>query len=80
MVRTVKLTYTTVPQAAEIIAQWRKAQSAVIRTAYNRIREGRKDKEILDSLRTLPQGRLDSWLTLSALKRPERSIEQILNG
>ena len=40
MVRTVKLPYATVPQAAEIIAQWRKAQSVVIRTAYNRVREG----------------------------------------
>jgi IS605 OrfB family transposase len=69
MVRTVKLSYTTVPQAVEIIAQWRKAQSVVIRTAYNRVREGRKDKEILDLLRTMPQGKLDSWLTLSALKR-----------
>jgi hypothetical protein len=69
MVRTVKLSYTTVPQAIEIIAQWRKAQSVVIRTAYNRVREGKKDKEILDLLRTMPQGKLDSWLTLSALKR-----------
>ena len=69
MVRTVKLSYTTVPQAVEIIAQWRKAQSVVIRTAYNRVREGRKDREILDLLRTMPQGKLDSWLTLSALKR-----------
>ena len=56
MVRTVKLSYTTVPQAIEIIAQWRKAQSVVIRTAYNRVREGKKDKEILDLLRTMPQG------------------------
>ncbi len=69
MVRTVKLSYTTVPQAVEIIAQWRKAQSVVIRTAYNRVREGKKDKEILDLLRVMPQGKLDSWLTLSALKR-----------
>ena len=69
MVRTVKLPYATVPQAAEIIAQWRKAQSVVIRTAYNRVREGKKDKEILEQLRAMPQGRLDSWLTLSALKR-----------
>lgn len=69
MVRTVKLAYTTVPEAAEIIAQWRKAQSVVIRTAYNRVREGKKEKEILDSLRATPQGRLDSWLTLSAVKR-----------
>ena len=69
MVRTVKLSYTTVPQAVEIIAQWRKAQSVVIRTAYNRVREGKKDKEILDLLRAMPQGKLDSWLTLSALKR-----------
>ena len=53
MVRTVKLSYTTVPQAVEIIAQWRKAQSVVIRTAYNRVREGKKDKEILDLLRCL---------------------------
>ena len=67
MVRTVKLSYMTVPQAIEIIAQWRKAQSVVIRTAYNRVREGKKDKEILDLLRTMPQGKLDSWLTLSAL-------------
>ncbi len=69
MVRTVKLSYTTVPQAIEIIARWRKAQSVVIRTAYNRVREGKKDKDILDLLRTMPQGRMDSWLTLSALKR-----------
>ena len=69
MVRTVKLSYTTVPQAIEVITQWRKAQSVVIRTAYNRVREGKKDKEILDLLRVMPQGRLDSWLTLSALKR-----------
>ena len=69
MVRTVKLSYTTVPQAIEIIAQWRKAQSVVIRTAYNRVQEGKKDREILDLLRTMPQGKLDSWLTLSALKR-----------
>ena len=69
MVRTIKLSYTTVPQAIEIIAQWRKAQSVVIRTAYNRVREGKKDKEILDLLRTMPQGKLDSWLTLSGLKR-----------
>src|ERR1035438_1447298 len=69
MVRTVKLSYTTVPQAVEIIAQWRKAQSVVTRTAYNRVREGKKDKEILDLLRVMPQGKLDSWLTSSALKR-----------
>ena len=69
MVRTIKLSYTAAPQASEIIAQWRKAQSVVIRTAYNRVREGKKDKEILDLLRTMPQGKLDSWLTLSALKR-----------
>ncbi len=69
MVRTIKLSYTTTPQAAEIIAQWRKAQSVVTRMAYNRIREGKKDKEILDLLRAMPQGRLDSWLTLSSLKR-----------
>jgi len=69
MVRTVKLSYTTVPQAVEIIAQGRKAQSVVIRTAYNRVREGKKDKEILDLLRVMPQGKLDAWLTLSALKR-----------
>jgi IS605 OrfB family transposase len=69
MVRTVKLSYTTVPQAIEVITQWRKAQSVVIRTAYNRVREGKKDKEILALLRAMPQGRLDSWLTLSALKR-----------
>ena len=69
MVRTVKLSYTTVPQAIEVITQWRKAQSVVIRTAYNRVREGKKDKEILGLLRAMPQGRLDSWLTLSALKR-----------
>jgi IS605 OrfB family transposase len=69
MVRTVKLSYTTVPQAIEIIAQWRKAQSVVIRTAYNRMRECKQDKEILDLLRIMPQGKLDSWLTLSALKR-----------
>ena len=69
MVRTVKLSYMTVPQAIETIAQWRKAQSVVIRTAYNRVREGKKDKEILDLLRVIPQGKLDSWLTLSALKR-----------
>ena len=69
MVRTVKLSYTTVPQAIEITAQWRKAQSVVIRTAYNRVREGKKDKEILDLLRVMQQGKLDSWLTLSALKR-----------
>jgi len=82
MVRTVKLSYTTVPQAIEVIAQWRKAQSVVIRSAYNRVREGKKDKEILDLLRAMPQGRLDSWLTLSALKRahalhrasPERTV------
>jgi hypothetical protein len=66
MIRTVKLSYTTVPQAVEIIAQWRKAQSVVIRTAYNRVREGKKDKEILDLLRVMPQGKLDSWLTLSS--------------
>lgn len=69
MVRTVKLSYTTVPHALEVIAQWRKAQSVVIRTAYNRVREGKTDKDILDLLRDMPQGRLDSWLTLSALKR-----------
>ena len=69
MVRTVKLSYTTVPQAIEVISQWRKAQSVVIRTAYNRVREGKKDKEILDRLRTMPQGSLDAWLTLSALRR-----------
>ena len=69
MVRTIKLSYTTTPQAAEVIAQWRKAQSVVTRIAYNRIREGKKDKEILDLLRAMPQGRLDSWLTLSSLKR-----------
>jgi IS605 OrfB family transposase len=69
MVRTVKLSYATVPQAIEVIAQWRKAQSVVIRTAYNRVREGKKDKEILDRLRTMPQGSLDAWLTLSALRR-----------
>ena len=69
MIRTVKLSYAAAPQASEIIAQWRKAQSVVIRTAYNRVREGKKDKEILDLLRTMPQGKLDSWLTLSALKR-----------
>ena len=82
MVRTVKLSYTTVPQAIEVITQWRKAQSVVIRTAYNRVREGKKDKEILALLRAMPQGRLDSWLTLSALKRahalhranPERAV------
>ena len=51
MVRTVKLSYTTAPPAIEIITQWRKAQSVVIRTAYNRVREGKKDKEILDLLR-----------------------------
>ena len=39
------------------------------RQAYNRVREGKKDKEILDLLRIMPQGKLDSWLTLSALKR-----------
>ena len=61
MVRTVKLSYTTVPQAIEVITQWRKAQSVVIRTAYNRVREGKKDKEILALLRAMPQGRLDSW-------------------
>jgi hypothetical protein len=33
------------------------------------VREGKKDKDILDLLRTMPQGRMDSWLTLSALKR-----------
>ena len=54
MVRTVKLSFTTVPQAIEIIAQWRKAQSVVIRTSYNRVRDGKKDKEILDLLRTMP--------------------------
>jgi hypothetical protein len=69
MVRAIKLSYTTTPQAAEVIAQWRKAQSVVTRIAYNRIREGKKDKEILDLLRAMPQGRLDSWLTLSSLKR-----------
>src|ERR1035441_5037476 len=47
VVRGVKLTYTTVAQAVEIIAQWRKAQSAVIRTVYNQVREGRSDREIL---------------------------------
>ncbi len=47
----------------------KEAQSVVIRTAYNRVREGKKDKEILALLRAMPQGRLDSWLTLSALKR-----------
>src|SRR5579859_5778512 len=36
---------------------------------YNRVREGKKDKEILGLLRAMPQGRLDAWLTLSALKR-----------
>jgi len=40
-----------VPQAIEIVAQWRKAQSVVIRTAYNRVRESKKDTEILDLLR-----------------------------
>ena len=69
MVRTIKLSYTTTPQAAEVVAGWRKAQSVVIRTAYNRVREGQKDKEILDELREIPQGSLDSWLTLSGLKR-----------
>src|SRR5208282_6015161 len=69
MVRTIKLSYTTTAQAAEIIAQWRKAQSVVTRTAYNRVREGKKDREILDLLRATPRGRLDSWLTLSSLKR-----------
>ena len=69
MVRTLKLSYTTVPHASEVITQWRKAQSVVIRTAYNRLREGKNDKEILDLLRAMPQGRLDSWLTLSALRR-----------
>ncbi|MGO8929557.1 MAG: hypothetical protein ACLQU3_22045 [Limisphaerales bacterium] len=70
------------PQAIEVITQWRKAQSVVIRTAYNRVREGKKDREVLALLRAMPQGRLDSWLTLSALKRahalhranPERRV------
>ncbi|MGO8931393.1 MAG: hypothetical protein ACLQU3_31445 [Limisphaerales bacterium] len=69
MVRTIKLHYTTTPEAAELIAQWRKAQSVVIRVAYNKVRQGWKDKEVLRRLRLLKQGRLDSWLTLSALKR-----------
>ena len=69
MVRTVKLSYTTTAQAAELIAHWRKVQSVVTRTAYNRVREGLKDKEILLQLRAIPQGRFDSWLTLSSLKR-----------
>jgi len=69
MIRTIKLPYATMPQAAELIAQWRRAQSVVSRVAYNRVREGKTDKEILDLLRALPQGRLDSWLTGSALRR-----------
>lgn len=69
MVRTVKLSYETTPQAAELIAQWRKAQSVAIRVAYNQVRKGETGKAILTLLRTRPQGRLDSWLTLSALKR-----------
>jgi IS605 OrfB family transposase len=69
MIRTIKLPYGTVPQAAELIARWRKAQSVVVRIAYNQLREGKTDKEILGLLRTRPQGRLDSWLTLSALKK-----------
>lgn len=69
MVRTIKLAYKTVPQAIGIIAQWRQAQSVVIRTSYNRVCDGLKDKDLLIQLRSMPQGKLDSWLTLSAIKR-----------
>jgi hypothetical protein len=69
MIRTIKLEYGASPEAAAFIHSWRQAQSMVVRTAYNRVREGRADKEILDELRKRPQGKLDSWLTLSALKR-----------
>jgi len=79
MVRTVKLTYTTSSQASEIIARWRRAQSVVIRIAYNRVLEGKKDKDILAALRQLPQGKLDSWLTLSSLKRA-RAIHRACPG
>ena len=69
MVRTVKLSYTTRAQAVALIAHWRKVQSVVTRTAYNRVKEGLKDKDILVQLRAMPQGKFDSWLTLSSLKR-----------
>ena len=69
MARSVKLPYSTTPEALGVIAQWRQLESVVIRLAYNRVRDGWEDKPLLDFLREIPKGRFDSWLTLSALKK-----------
>jgi IS605 OrfB family transposase len=79
VIRTIKLSYEATPEAQALVAHWRKAQSVVIRYAYNRLLEGQKDKDILGSLRDMPQGRLDSWLTLSALKKA-KSIKKANAG
>ena len=77
MHRTVKLPYETQDNAfAGVLAELRRRQSRVMRSAYMRLVGGKARKGLYQALRTHPVGRgLHTWLLLSAMSKASSLYE-----
>jgi IS605 OrfB family transposase len=71
MIRTIKLEYEATPQAVALIQLWRRNESVLIRTAYNRLHDGIPVRDLYAILKGLRQGQTDTWLNLSAIKKAQ---------
>ena len=64
---TLKIRYTSTTEFYELLAVYRREQSTIFRTAYNRLQEGASQNDIRKSLRSLQNTpHMDSWWVASA--------------
>jgi hypothetical protein len=68
--RTIKLRCDGDPAFAAMLAEQRRLQSRLVRTAYRRLAEGVAQRELYATLRAQPVGQgLNTWLILSGMKK-----------
>ncbi len=70
--KTIKIPYTTTDFNSSIISKYRQQQSIIIRYAYNRFLENKKEKDIRSLCKNLNNVELlNSWLVQSAIKKAD---------
>src|ERR1017187_7615384 len=81
MTRTIKLRYEPPVGLSEVLADQRRRQARLIRTAYRRLVAGMDQRSLYSALRALPVGQgLHTWLILSGMKKARALHERHPEG
>src|ERR1022692_147499 len=81
MTRTIKLRYEPIAGFAEVLADQRRRQGRLIRSAYQGLVAGMAKRDLYAALRAHPVGQgLHTWLTLSGIRKASALFSRHPNG